>query len=84
MFDLFDEDSEGPTSACIESFVIVLILVLNGVISIVQEINAQASVESMKAFQLNLMHVIRDCLMEEIKAKQLVRSDIVEAGEGSR
>jgi magnesium-transporting ATPase (P-type) len=84
VFAFFEEDPEERTSAFIEPFVIILILALNAVISVVQEIKAQASVESLKAFQRNIAHVLRDRVVQEIDASQLARGDIVEVGEGQQ
>jgi magnesium-transporting ATPase (P-type) len=60
VFAFFEEGPEERTSTFIEPIVIILILVLNAVISVVQEIKGQASVESLKAFQPNIAHVLRD------------------------
>jgi Ca2+-transporting ATPase len=54
------------------------------VISVVQEIKAQAPAESLKAFQPNIAHVLRDGVVQEIDASQLVCRDIVEVGEGQQ
>jgi Ca2+-transporting ATPase len=62
--------------------VIILILALNAVIFFVQEIKAQASVESLKAFQPNIAHVLRDGVVLEIDASSSVCGDTVEVGEG--
>jgi Ca2+ transporting ATPase len=84
VFAFFQEDLEERTSAFIEPFVAILILVLNVAISVVQEIKVQASVESLKAFQPNITHVLRDGVVQEIDASQLVCGDIVEVGEGQQ
>jgi Ca2+ transporting ATPase len=84
VFAFFEEDPEERTNAFIEPFVIVLILVLNAVISVVQEIKAQASVESLKSFQPNIAHVVRDGAVQEIEAAKLVCGDIIEVGEGQQ
>jgi Ca2+ transporting ATPase len=82
VFAFFEEDPEERASAFIEPFVIILIL--STVISVVQEIKTQASVESLKAFQPNIAHVLRDGVVQEIDASQLVCGDIVEVGEGQQ
>ena len=82
VFAFTEKDPEERTTAFIEPWVIIVILVLNAVISVVQELNAQASVESLKAFQPNLAHVVRDGEIQEIDATEVVCGDLVEVGEG--
>jgi len=84
IFAFLEDDPEERTTAFIEPWVIIIILALNAVISVVQEINAQSSVDSLKSFQPNIAHAIRDGEIVEIAAEDLVCGDIIEVGEGQQ
>jgi Ca2+ transporting ATPase len=84
VFAFTEPDPAARTTAFIEPWVITLILVLNAIISVLQELKAQASVESLKAFQPNVAHAVRDGVIVELDAADLVCGDIVEVGEGQQ
>ncbi|KAH0794254.1 SERCA-type calcium-translocating P-type ATPase [Histomonas meleagridis] len=82
IFAFIEEDPEERVTAFIEPWVIIVILALNAFISVMQEINADKSVESLKSFQPNKAHVIRDGEIVEIDAEDIACGDLVEVGEG--
>jgi magnesium-transporting ATPase (P-type) len=51
---------------------------------VVQEIKAQASVESLKVFQPDIAQLIRDGVVHKIDAVQMVSGDVTEVVEGQQ
>ena len=84
IFAFLEDDPEERVTSFIEPWVIIVILALNAFISVVQEINANNSVESLKSFQANTTHVIRNGEILEIDAEDVVCGDIIEVGEGQQ
>jgi len=82
VFAFLEEDPEERVTAFIEPFVIILILAINSTIAVIQDLNARASVEALKAYQPNLANVIRNGQLLEISAEDLVCGDLVEVSEG--
>ena len=75
------EKSEG-ISAYIEPFVILLILIANGAIGIIQDINADNALDALKKMQKCDCIVKRDGEYKKIESKYLVPGDIVRLTEG--
>lgn len=84
IFAFLETDPEERVTAFIEPFVIIVILVLNATISVIQEINANKSVDSLKKLQPSIAHVVRNGEIVEIDAGELVCGDLIEVGEGQQ
>lgn len=82
VFAFLETDPEERTTAFIEPWVIITILALNAAISVIQEINADKSVDALKSFQAEIANVIRDGKQQQINSKEVVVGDIVEVAEG--
>jgi len=81
----FEEHADHHVSAFVEPLVIVVILVLNAVIGVWQEHNAENALEALKALQPKLTTVIRDgAVIHDFNVEDLVPGDIVEVGVGNR
>ncbi len=68
----------------LDSVVIILILILNGVFGFIQEYKAEKSIEALKKLASLKAIVIRDGKEHEIDSKDLVPGDIIVLEEGSR
>ncbi|EAY14503.1 sarcoplasmic-endoplasmic reticulum calcium ATPase [Trichomonas vaginalis G3] len=82
IFAYFEEDPEERTTAFIEPWVIIFILVVNATIAVYQDLNAQKSVEALKEFTPSLANVIRNGELREIPAVEVVCGDLVDVSEG--
>ncbi|KDP44163.1 hypothetical protein JCGZ_05630 [Jatropha curcas] len=80
-----DEGGEMGITAFVEPLVIFLILIVNAVVGIWQESNAEKALEALKEIQSEQAKVIRDGkLLSNLPAKELVPGDIVELTVGDK
>ena len=80
----FFEEHEG-LEAFVEPFVILLILVLNAVVGVWQEHNAENALEALKRLQECTCQCIRDgALIPELPAAELVPGDVVNINVGDK
>ncbi|KAM7276172.1 hypothetical protein ACFE04_018038 [Oxalis oulophora] len=79
------EGGDSGIEAFVEPFVIVLILILNAIVGVWQESNAENALEALKQMQCESARVLRDnCLVPELPARDLVPGDIVELRVGDK
>ncbi|EJK45298.1 hypothetical protein THAOC_36093 [Thalassiosira oceanica] len=76
-------DEEGIL-AYIEPIVILVILVLNAIVGVWQEANAEAALEALKELQSEHARVLRDGKMGTVCSRELVPGDVVEVKVGDR
>ncbi|PSS26263.1 Calcium-transporting ATPase, endoplasmic reticulum-type like [Actinidia chinensis var. chinensis] len=80
-----NETGESGFEAYVEPFVIVLILVLNAIVGVWQETNAEKALEALKEMQCESAKVLRDgYLVPDLPARELVPGDIVELRVGDK
>ncbi|KAK9127185.1 hypothetical protein Syun_015982 [Stephania yunnanensis] len=80
-----DEGGEMGITAFVEPLVIFLILILNAVVGVWQESNAEKALEALKEIQSEHAAVIRDGnRVPDLPAKELVPGDIVELRVGDK
>mmetsp|Transcript_3788 Transcript_3788/g.11224 ORF Transcript_3788/g.11224 Transcript_3788/m.11224 type:complete len:1060 (+) Transcript_3788:133-3312(+) len=81
----FAEEGEERMQAFVEPFVILLILVLNAIVGVWQEHNAENALEALKQLQNCTAQVVRDgALAPEVPAADLVPGDIVHVNVGDK
>ncbi|KAJ4954266.1 hypothetical protein NE237_011049 [Protea cynaroides] len=79
------ESGEGGFEAYVEPFVIVMILVLNAIVGVWQETNAEKALEALKEMQSESAKVLRDgYYVPDLPARELVPGDIVELRVGDK
>ncbi|KAH1130212.1 hypothetical protein J1N35_001590 [Gossypium stocksii] len=79
------ESEESGFEAYVEPFVIVLILVLNAIVGVWQETNAEKALEALKEMQCGSGKVLRDgYIVPDLPARELVPGDIVELQVGDK
>ncbi|KAL5572163.1 hypothetical protein UlMin_021760 [Ulmus minor] len=79
------ESGESGFEAYVEPVVIVLILVLNAIVGVWQESNAEKALEALKQMQCEAGKVLRDgFLVPDLPARELVPGDIVELRVGDK
>lgn len=76
-------DEEGIL-AYIEPIVILVILILNAIVGVWQEANAEAALEALKELQSETARVLRDGKMSTINSREIVPGDIIEVKVGDR
>lgn len=79
-----EQSSDGTFNAFIEPAVILIILIINAVIGVVQQANAERAVEALKAYETDEVIVVRDNKRFTMDAKELVPGDIVELNSGMK
>ncbi|GMP43902.1 hypothetical protein CsSME_00013079 [Camellia sinensis var. sinensis] len=80
-----NETGESVFEAYVEPFVIVLILVLNAIVGVWQETNAEKALEALREMQCESAKVLRDgYLVPDLPARELVPGDIVELRVGDK
>ena len=77
---MFDEGSES----FVEPFVILLILIVNAIVGVVQESNAEKAIEALKSYAPDEAKVLRDGHLSKIPAVLVVPGDIVEVAVGDK
>ena len=75
-------DGEEGIAAYVEPFVILLILVLNAMVAIYQDGDAESALDALKNMQAFECQVKRDGKWKTLDAKQLVPGDIVKVKQG--
>ncbi|KAG4192090.1 hypothetical protein ERO13_A07G136000v2 [Gossypium hirsutum] len=79
------ESEESGFEAYVEPFVIVLILVLNAIVGVWQETNAEKALDALKEMQCESGKVLRDgYIVPDLPARELVPGDIVELQVGDK
>jgi P-type Ca2+ transporter type 2C len=83
---IFEENSaDEGLRAYIEPFVILLILVLNAIVGVWQETNAESALEALKQMQPDTAKVLRSGhLISDLPARDLVPGDIVQLSVGDK
>lgn len=78
----FFEEGEDVTTAFVEPFVIILILVANATVGVLQESSAEAAVEALKVYESPHAAVYREGRLCNLAATELVVGDLVELSAG--
>ncbi|XP_075073906.1 calcium-transporting ATPase, endoplasmic reticulum-type-like [Nicotiana tabacum] len=80
-----DETGDSGFEAYVEPFVILLILVINAIVGVWQESNAEKALEALKEMQGESAKVFRDgYLVPDLPARELVPGDIVDLRVGDK
>ena len=75
-------DGDEGIAAYVEPFVILLILVLNAMIAIYQDGDAESALEALKDMQATTCQALRNSKWQEIEAKDIVPGDIIRLNAG--
>lgn len=84
LFEGSDGEAKNSWAAFVEPGVILVILVLNAVVGVVQETNAEKSIEKLKEMEAVHAVVLRDGELKQIDCAELVPGDIVHVGTGDK
>lgn len=80
-----EESSDEGLRAYVEPFVILLILVLNAIVGVWQESNAERALDALKEMQSDTAKVYRDgAFTAELDARELVPGDLIQLHEGDK
>lgn len=79
-----DDSSEEGISAYVEPIVILVILILNAIVGVWQESNAEAALEALKDLQPEHARCLRNGTMQTIPSRELVPGDLVEIRVGDK
>jgi Ca2+-transporting ATPase len=80
----FEGSGDDGIAAYVEPLVILVILVLNAVVGVWQESNAEAALDALKDLQPENARALRDGVMVTLPARELVPGDIVEIRVGDK
>lgn len=75
-------DGEEGIAAYVEPFVILLILVLNAIVAVYQDLDAESALDALKDMSATTCTVLRDGKWNKMPAQDLVPGDIVEVKMG--
>lgn len=78
------EEGEDRLTAFVEPAVILTILILNATVGVIQETNAEASIEALRKSEARLTHALRDGRISVINASELVPGDIIVLNDGDK
>jgi P-type Ca2+ transporter type 2C len=81
---LEDNPEESGMRAFVEPCVILLILILNAIVGVWQEANAESALEALKNMQPDVARCVRDGDLGELPARELVPGDIIHLGVGDK
>jgi len=81
---IFEQDAKERTTAFVEPFVILTILICNATVGVIQENNAEKAIESLKESEAKLASVVRHGTIQEIKSEDIVPGDIVIVAVGDK
>jgi P-type Ca2+ transporter type 2C len=81
---LEDNPDESGMRAFVEPCVILLILILNAIVGVWQEANAESALEALKNMQPEIARCLRDGELDELPARELVPGDIIHVGAGDK
>jgi len=82
--DAGEHSDEEGILAYIEPIVILVILILNAIVGVWQEANAEAALEALKELQSETARVMRNGKMGTINSRDIVPGDIIEVKVGDR
>ena len=85
MLAFFEGDGDEGLQAFVEPFVIMLILVINAVVGVWQEHNAENALDALKEMQTTTTKVLRNgVLVPDVPSSELVPGDVVDVRVGDK